>query len=194
MYMFPSASSATSVGPHKPADLAGPPSPSCSPPSPDTVSMVAGFSAPSLALLPPPQALRAKTTSATSSSTLKACLTAVRYIRCSSSISQNSSSKAPGTRATEDSWGQGMLKPMVGYLTLQPFGFGSKSTNPSAGVFVGAMNVTYRTALALPRLRTTCTSPLVSKKPSPALTTLLWQFLSYSVTAPELTETRATPG
>src|SRR5215208_7555276 len=60
-----------------------------------------------------------------------------------------------------------------GYLTLQPFGFGSKSTSPSAGVFVGAMNVTYRTASALPLLRTTCTSPLVSKKPSPALKTLL---------------------
>src|SRR5215207_3940652 len=37
MYMFPSASSATSVGPHKPAFVAGPPSPSCEPPSPATV-------------------------------------------------------------------------------------------------------------------------------------------------------------
>jgi hypothetical protein len=31
---------------------------------------------------------------------------------------------------------------VVGYLTLQPFGLGSKITSPSAGVFVGAMNVT----------------------------------------------------
>src|SRR5215212_5771844 len=53
MYMFPSASSATSVGPHKPADVAGPPSPSCCPPSPATVLRVGAFSADP----PPPQAV-----------------------------------------------------------------------------------------------------------------------------------------
>src|SRR5215211_8797927 len=37
MYMFPSASSVTSLVPQKAAFVAGPPSPSCSPPSPATV-------------------------------------------------------------------------------------------------------------------------------------------------------------
>src|SRR5215217_6880962 len=48
MYMFPSASRVTSVGPHKPAFVAGPPSPSFEPPSPATVvSFGFGFEAPS---------------------------------------------------------------------------------------------------------------------------------------------------
>src|SRR5215212_1761301 len=188
MYMFPEASSVTSLVPQKAASVAGPPSPSCEPPSPATVFMVAAFSDPSLALLPPPQALAAKTTSVTTSPSLRICLTILLrwgYICSSTSATfpttscygeahtQNSFSKAPGLLPARTPGDKECSSHWEGYLTLQPFGFGSKITSPSAGVFVGAMNVTYRTALALPRLRTTCTSPLVSKKPSPALTTLL---------------------
>src|SRR5829696_4189135 len=111
MYMFPSASSVTSLVPQNPAFVAGPPSPSCEPPSPATVFRVAAFSDPSLALLPPPQALAAKTTSVTTSPSLRICLTILLlwlYICSSSSATftttscygevhtQNSLSKAPG--------------------------------------------------------------------------------------------------
>ena len=49
--MFPEESRTTSLGPHKPASVAGPPSPSCSPPSPTTVFKVAASSG---LLAPPP--------------------------------------------------------------------------------------------------------------------------------------------
>src|SRR5215217_4306815 len=75
MYMFPAASNAASAGSQRPASVAGPPSPSCEPPSPATVFIVAGSSRLSLALLPPPQALAAKTTSVTTSPILRAFFT-----------------------------------------------------------------------------------------------------------------------
>src|SRR5215217_6017261 len=85
MYMFPAASNAASAGSQRPASVAGPPSPSCEPPSPATVFMVAASFASSLAP-PPPQALSAKRTSVTASPSPKACLTVLLwgYI-CSSS-------------------------------------------------------------------------------------------------------------
>src|SRR5215213_11027741 len=56
MYIFPAVSSATSVGPQKPAEVAGPPSPRCSPPPATVVSSGFGFEAASgLSLPPPPQ-------------------------------------------------------------------------------------------------------------------------------------------
>src|SRR5215218_2713764 len=77
MYVFPAVSNATSLGPQNLASVAGPPSPSCEPPSPATVvSSGFGFeasSAPSLA--PPAQALAAKTTSVTTSPILRAFFT-----------------------------------------------------------------------------------------------------------------------
>jgi hypothetical protein len=51
--------------------------------------------------------------------------------------------EAPGVRASEDPLGLGnVLEVLVGYMTLQFFGFGASIRIPSSVVFVGTMNVT----------------------------------------------------